>query len=122
MAGAAKNKEDIDLAVYTDLLITGIDAVKQRGKSNLGEKTMLDVLIPYSEVLQGNIGKDPKRAFALASEKAKVAMESTKEIRATKGRASYLGDRSIGHVDPGAMSSYLMITCIENYLKKNRHI
>lgn len=81
----------------------GVEGVKSRGKANIDDKTMVDVIEPVSKALEE--GKTFDEIIAIAKEK----MEYTKEIVAKKGRASYLGQRSIGHIDPGACSSYLII-------------
>lgn len=83
-----------------------IRAVKARGKSDVGEKTMLDVLVPAYETLAA--GGDA----AAVREAAARAAAATVPMRATRGRASFLGDRSIGHMDPGARSSSLMIAAL----------
>ena len=80
-----------------------ISAVKARGKSDVGQKTMLDVLVPVYEALAA--GGD----LAAVRETAALAAAATVPMRATRGRASFLGDRSIGHMDPGARSSSLMV-------------
>lgn len=85
-----------------------IDAVKARGKSDFGQKTMLDVLGPVRDALAA--GAAPKAA-------ADQAAEATVPMKAIKGRASFLGDRSIGHMDPGARSSALMVAAIANTLE-----
>lgn len=97
-----------------------IKGIQMRGKAVLGEKTMLDTQIPAFEEFKKSLegGKNIKESFKLASEKAKEGMESTKNIIATKGRASYLGERSVGHIDPGSMSSYIMIKTISDELNK----
>jgi phosphoenolpyruvate---glycerone phosphotransferase subunit DhaL len=82
-----------------------IEAVKARGKSERGEKTMLDVLIPVWEALGAGETGAIKRVAAAAA-------EATIPMRATRGRASFLGERSIGHMDPGARSSQIMIEAI----------
>jgi dihydroxyacetone kinase-like protein len=87
---------------------TAIDAVKARGKSDVGQKTMLDVLAPARAEL-ANGSKDVAARVAAAVERA---AEATKPMRAARGRASFLGERSIGHVDPGARSSALMIMTV----------
>jgi phosphoenolpyruvate---glycerone phosphotransferase subunit DhaL len=80
-----------------------IDGVKARGKSEPGQKTLLDVLVPVQQALA-------KGADGLALKKvAREAADSTVPMKALRGRASFLGDRSIGHMDPGARSSSLMI-------------
>jgi len=83
-----------------------IAAVRARGKSDAGRKTMLDVLIPSCEAFSS--GGD----LATVKKVAALAAEATAAMRATRGRASFLGERSIGHVDPGARSSSLMIAAV----------
>ena len=75
-----------------------IEAVKARGKSDVGQKTMLDVLVPVSKRSQ------PARTAVLSGE-ARPAADATIPMRATRGRASFLGERSVGHMDPGARSA-----------------
>ncbi len=93
----------------------GVEAMKKRGKADIGEKTMLDVLVPVSKKL--NELSDKKDSKEIASEimkAAEIGMLSTKDLIATKGRASFLGERSIGHIDPGARSSQIAIEAICN--------
>ncbi len=80
-----------------------IEAVKARGKSDFGQKTMLDVLKPARDAFAA--GRDPATA-------AYEAAQATVAMKAVRGRASFLGDRSIGHMDPGARSSALMIAAV----------
>ena len=97
-----------DLGALTRALTAAIQAVKARGRSDVGAKTMLDVLVPVLEVL-GQGGPDlTARVRARAAESA----QATVPMRATRGRASFLGERSIGHMDPGARSSALMIDAV----------
>jgi dihydroxyacetone kinase-like protein len=98
----------------TDLVAalgSAIDAVKARGKSDFGQKTMLDVLGPVYEALAK--GADPLAA-------ANSAAEATIPMLATRGRASFLGERSIGHMDPGARSSALMVAAIADALDNRK--
>jgi phosphoenolpyruvate---glycerone phosphotransferase subunit DhaL len=88
-----------------------LEAVKSRGKSEVGQKTMLDVLVPVSNSLREASG-DVKNILTTLLRTAEAGLESTREMQAIKGRASFLGERSIGHLDPGAMSSYLLIKAI----------
>jgi dihydroxyacetone kinase-like protein len=81
-----------------------IEAVKARGKSDVGAKTMLDVLAPVLAALPDHVDDLPDIADAAA--------EATKPMQATRGRASFLGARSIGHVDPGARSSAIIIRAL----------
>jgi dihydroxyacetone kinase-like protein len=117
-AAPAKGLSEIDLARFVPLLKEGILGVQARGKAVLGEKTMLDVLLPVLDSLEKDsaAGVSGKDAFAKAEKLAAECMEKTKDIIATKGRASYLGERSKGHIDPGAASSCLMISVISKAL------
>jgi dihydroxyacetone kinase-like protein len=112
MAIGAKN--DIDGDDFITALNAAVEGIKMRGKSHEGEKTMLDALIPalntIKKVYEEN--KDFKAALEQGIKAAEEGVEYTKTIIATKGRASYLGERSIGHQDPGATSSYLMLKAI----------
>ncbi len=85
---------------------TAIEAVKARGKSDLGQKTMLDVLVPVQAALQAGGTR------AMAKRVAAQAADATIPMRAIKGRASFLGERSVGHMDPGARSSALIIAAL----------
>ena len=97
------------------MFTNGVEAMKKRGKADLGEKTMLDVLIPVSIELQKLSNHDDVKYIARrVKEVAKEGMLSTENLIATKGRASYLGERSKGHIDPGARSSQLAIEAICN--------
>jgi dihydroxyacetone kinase-like protein len=89
------NRQDVTAAMRA-----AVEAVKARGKSEAGQKTMLDVLIPALDAFTA--GADPVAA-------AHAAAEATIPMKAIRGRASFLGDRSIGHMDPGARSSALII-------------
>jgi dihydroxyacetone kinase-like protein len=93
----------------------GIEAVKARGKSDVGDKTMLDVLAPVCAALSE--ATDVRDAVEKAEKAADEALESTRAMRAKKGRASFLGERSIGHLDPGARSSQLLIRAVCQSLK-----
>jgi dihydroxyacetone kinase-like protein len=119
-AGKAKGLTEIDLAGFVLLLKEGVLGVQARGKAELGEKTMIDVLIPVLESLEkdSNAGLDGKQAFANAATLAAECMGKTKDILAKKGRASYLGERSIGHIDPGATSSCFIIQTISKALEQ----
>ena len=85
-----------------------MDAVKARGKSDVGAKTMLDVLAPLVQVLRSGGPDLPNRLRLRATE----AAAATVPMKATRGRASFLGERSIGHMDPGARSSELITHAI----------
>jgi dihydroxyacetone kinase-like protein len=100
--------ENPSLAEAATALGVSIEAVKARGKSEAGQKTMLDVLIPVHTALLEPIADAAPYIKSCATE----AAEATVPMKATRGRASFLGDRSIGHMDPGARSSSLMIVAV----------
>ena len=99
--------------------VAAIAGIQKRGKAVRGEKTMLDAIIPASEAFSRKIseGADVVAALEGACESAREGVEYTKTIIATKGRASYLGERSIGHQDPGATSATLMLEAVLEALK-----
>lgn len=110
-AGAAlKDKMEMDSRDLVTALEAAIGGIKMRGKATTGEKTMLDAICPAYDALKEAVaaGEDAKSALARAVEAARNGVEYTKTIKATKGRASYIGERSIGHQDPGATSSLYM--------------
>lgn len=117
-SGVMKGKSEMDVKDFADSLAEGIAGVKARGKAELGEKTMLDVLIPVQEQMAKDAaeGTDAGAALGNAAKLARECAEKTKDIQATKGRASYLGERSIGHIDPGAMSSCIIFETIAKEL------
>ena len=94
-----------------------IAGIQKRGHAVKGEKTMLDALIPASEAFTAEIdgGSDMLKALDVACVAAREGVEYTKTIIATKGRASYLGERSIGHQDPGATSTLITLEAIRDY-------
>ena len=119
-AGVCKDKTEIDAAAAKEMLDAAIKGIQERGKAQKGEKTMLDALIPASEAMGSGIeaGKSVIDCLADALQAAQAGIEYTKTIIATKGRASYLAERSIGHQDPGATSSTIMLKALYDYLKK----
>jgi phosphoenolpyruvate---glycerone phosphotransferase subunit DhaL len=99
---------------YAQMYAAGVKAVQDRGKTGKGSKTMMDVLIPVSERLNQLADGTPVVPLILAElpKEAARGMLSTRDMLATKGRASFLGERSLGHIDPGARSSEIMITAV----------
>ena len=109
------NGELSDQKNIAEMFTDGVEAMKKRGKADLGEKTMLDVLIPVSKELQKLSDQENVKHIAeKIKESAEKGMLSTKNLIATKGRASFLGERAKGHIDPGARSSQLAIDAICN--------
>lgn len=98
MAKFADGKQTLNYNQIVEMLNTGLAGIQMRGKATLNEKTMVDVWYPVIESLKSK---------SLNDAVIDNFVKKTKDIKATKGRASYLGDRSIGHIDPGSASSGL---------------
>ena len=109
MGQSAAGHTELDLAGFTAALDAGVQGVIKRGKAEPGDKTMVDALGPALQALRDADGDDLSGALARAAEAAREGMEATVPMVARKGRASYLGERSAGHQDPGATSSHLLL-------------
>lgn len=103
-----------DRAAFNAAFRKAVDSVAARGKSEKGQKTMLDVLYPIADALDG--GSDGSDVVGTADE----AAEATVPVVATRGRASFLGARSAGHMDPGSRSVALLAAAIVDFLEKRR--
>lgn len=108
---ACKGLTELDGPAFVKAMEAAVNGIKMRGKATEGEKTMLDALCPALKVMQDEVaaGKSLKEALQDAAAAAEKGVEYTKTIIATKGRASYLGERSLGHQDPGATSSLYLL-------------
>jgi dihydroxyacetone kinase-like protein len=102
---------DLDSGAVVAMLEAGLEGIVVRGKASTGEKTMVDAWTPAVEaaVAASDAGASPAAVLAAAAEAARAGAVATTPLVATKGRASYLGERSAGHQDPGATSSALII-------------
>jgi dihydroxyacetone kinase-like protein len=107
MGAATAGRSDLDLDGWTAALEAGVAGVQKRGKAEPGDKTMLDALLPAVAALKS--GGELADALKRSAEAAAEGMRQTIPLEARKGRASYLGPRSVGHQDPGATSSHLLI-------------
>lgn len=114
MSKTLKEHGDDSLPKIAAAFAAGVQAIIQRGKANLGEKTMLDVLIPVAIQFESlaALGQDTKVIANALTSTAEAGMLNTKDLIATKGRAAGLGERAIGHIDPGAKSCQLMIEAV----------
>jgi len=116
---AAENRAEVDAQLAEQLLRTAIDGIESRGGAVPGDKTMIDALEPaytaFSECL--NNGGDLLTCLEASCKAAAAGVEYTKTIAARKGRASYLGDRSIGHQDPGATSATVILRAFTEYFR-----
>jgi dihydroxyacetone kinase-like protein len=109
-----------DRREFAHAFAAGVEAIKARGKSDLGEKTMLDVLIPASRSLLGLAEQDAPLAAMCAelTAGAQRNMLATRDMIATKGRASFLGERALGHIDPGSKTCEVAIAAVCESLKE----
>jgi dihydroxyacetone kinase-like protein len=101
----------LDATSFADALARGLEGVRARGRAVAGDKTMLDALTPAVDALRQacDAGEDLANGLARAATAAKAGCQATAPMLARKGRASYLGERSIGHIDPGAASMALLV-------------
>lgn len=111
MGTATRGKMELTVADWAVALQAGLEGVIRRGKASLGDKTMVDALAPAVEALEIAVAEGADLATALrnSAQAAKQGMLATIPMVARKGRASYLGERSTGHQDPGATSSHLLV-------------
>ena len=111
---AADAKEELDGDDLVNVLQGAVDGIIQRGRAQPGDKTMVDALLPALAALKQAVadGQDVRAAVAAAVAAAEQGMKDTIPLQARKGRASYLGERSIGHQDPGATSSHLILNAL----------
>lgn len=110
-ATALKGKAEVLPADWAAAVAAGVEGVQARGKAVLEDKTMVDALLPASQALQAKLdeGGSFDEALSAAESGAEAGMRATIPLVARKGRASYLGERSAGHQDPGATSSWLLM-------------
>lgn len=114
----AAGKTEVNLAEFAELMQAAVDGIQKRGGAKLGDKTLLDALIPTTESLKDSAAKglDFKTAFDLGAKAACEGAEKTREYAASKGRASYVGDRSLSYPDAGAMALGIIFTEIAEKL------
>lgn len=108
MGQSLAGKGEATVLEMADAIDAGLAGVMAIGKSQPGDKTMIDAIAPAAAALRENASSDTE-AWAKAAEAAREGMEATIPMLARRGRSSYLGERSIGHQDPGATSSFYMI-------------
>ena len=110
-ASKAAGDGDLDGAGVAAVIAGALNGIQARGKATTGEKTMVDAWAPALEAARAaaESGSDPAAVLEAAATAAEAGAAATEPLRATKGRASYLGERSIGHLDPGAVSTSLIL-------------
>lgn len=110
---ATENVQTIDTTTLAKGFHAATAGIKQRGKAKSGEKTLIDVWSPVTKYMNDTEEINPRKLVQVAE----LAMENTEDMQAKKGRAAYLKERSIGHIDPGAMSSYLLFQSFAEVLE-----
>ena len=112
MGTASAGREELDLAGWGDALEAGVRGVQARGKAEPDDKTMVDALVPALAALRaaGADGAELGDALRRSAAAAEEGMRATIPLEARRGRASYLGPRSVGHQDPGATSTHLLLS------------
>jgi dihydroxyacetone kinase-like protein len=122
LRAASELGEEVSAAEAASALEAALAGVVQRGKAETGEKTMIDALDPASRAAResAEAGGGVAEALRAAADAAHEGAESTAQMTATKGRASYLGERSAGHVDPGAASTHLLLEAIASSVEPAR--
>jgi len=114
-------KMELTLQDWTDALEAALNGVIMRGKAQIGDKTMVDALTPAVEALKQALQENLpiNQALIQSADAAQKGMEGTTPLVARKGRASYLGERSAGHQDPGATSSHMLLRAAADTWKDN---
>ncbi len=112
LAAATAGKSELALADWAAALRAGVEGVIARGKAQPGDKTMVDALVPAADTIERALadGADLPAALRQSADAAGAGMRATIPLVARRGRASYLGERSAGHQDPGATSAWLLLT------------
>ncbi len=120
LSTSLKGEVDVGPSEWAAAVTAAVEAVQSRGKAQPGDKTMVDALLPAAAALRQHSeqGSSLAEALAAATKAAHDGMEATIPLVARKGRASYLGERSAGHQDPGATSSWLLMQAAEEALAK----
>ena len=122
MATAMGSVDSVDAADFAKALRAGVEGVVQRGRAEAGDKTMFDSLAPALDALDAALASGSGLAAALADATiaAEMGRDATEPMVARKGRASYLGQRSVGHVDPGATSAAMLIAAAASAFATSR--
>ncbi len=118
MANSAGNTQSLDRAGWIKAFEAGITGIMNRGKAQVGEKTMIDALVPALDALKAHAGGPLNAALAASAAAAQAGAEHTATFTASKGRASYVGERSLGHIDPGAQNIAILLKALAVVVKE----
>ena len=116
---ALSDKEEVSPEDAAEALEAALGGIKQRGKAELEDKTIVDALEPAAEAAKGATDGSVAEVFRAAADAAGEGVEATKDLVARKGRASYLGERAVGYQDPGATSTYLLLDAAARTLEES---
>lgn len=119
MGKQGEEADHINVERFSSMLLAGLMAVKERGKAQQGDKTMVDALEPAVLESQKYVSSSFDEALTAMTEAARRGMEETKNMTAAVGKAKTLGERSLGHPDPGAISMYLILQGMLEYVRNN---
>lgn len=116
----ADNKDEVNFQEFCNMIKHGVELIESRGKAVVGDKTMVDTLRPAVDVLMAAVEakEAPLDAFDKCLKAAEIGRDSTIPLIAKKGRALRLGERAIGHMDPGSASSYMILNIFYQNMKK----
>jgi dihydroxyacetone kinase-like protein len=117
-ARVARGEEAVDREQFVEMARAAVEGVKERGKADVGDKTMLDAMVPAVDALEEAVadGEDIVGAVDRAAAAAQEGMEATVDLKSKTGRASWFSDRTAGIQDPGATAVYMMIASLQEYL------
>lgn len=118
-SSSLSEKEDVSPENVAEALESALGGIKQRGKAELEDKTIVDALEPAVEAAKDATGGSVAGVLRAAADAAEKGVEATKDLVARKGRASYLGERAMGHQDPGATSTYLLLEAAAKTLEQS---
>ena len=118
-SSALSEKEEISAENAAEALEAALGGIKQRGKAELEDKTIVDALEPAAEAAKGTTNGSVAEVFRAAADAAGEGVEATKDLVARKGRASYLGERAVGYQDPGATSTHLLLDAAARTLEES---
>ena len=119
LSKACTGKEKLTKQELGEVLSEGLADIQKRGKAQLGDKTMVDALTPALDAYRATPDGDVTSSLSAAGKQAHMSAKATTPRQARKGRASYLGERSIGHLDPGATSSWLLLQALASACERN---
>jgi dihydroxyacetone kinase-like protein len=119
LSKSSAGKDKLNKTEVGQILANGLADIQRRGKAQLADKTMVDALTPAIGTFPTAPDGDLSAALHAAADRAKLAAEATIPLQARKGRASYLGERSIGHQDPGATSSWLLLRALASVCQRS---